>query len=228
MPMLSTNPMAALFGRSPFKPLQQHMRVVIECVAEVQPLFQALIDGDQEQLEERKNRIFLKEREADAIKNDICDHLPKRLLLAVDRQDLLELLAMQDAIADTAQDIAGLLVERRMELLSGMAEPLMRLVARCLETCAQAQATIEKLDELLETGFRGREVKRVEAMVVELGNMESDTDVMGMALTRALFSQEEKLKPVSVMFWYQLIQWVGNLADHAEKVGDRLRLLIAR
>ena len=201
--MLSTNPMAALFGKSPFKPLQQHMCVVIECVAEVQPLFQALIDDDQEQLEERKNRIFLKEREADAIKNDICDHLPKRLLLAVDRQDLLELLAMQDAIADTAQDIAGLLVERRMELLSGM-------------------------DELLETGFRGREVKRVEAMVVELGNMESDTDVMGMALTRALFSEEEKLKPLSVMFWYQLIQWVGNLADHAERVGDRLRLLIAR
>jgi predicted phosphate transport protein (TIGR00153 family) len=228
MPMLSTNPMAALFGRSPFKPLQQHMSVVIECVAEVQPLFQALIDDDQEQLEERKNRIFLKEREADAIKNDICDHLPKRLLLAVDRQDLLELLAMQDAIADTAQDIAGLLVERRMELLSGMAEPLMRLVVRCLETCTQAQATIERLDELLETGFRGREVKRVEAMVVELGNMESDTDVMGMALTRALFSEEEKLKPLSVMFWYQLIQWVGNLADHAEKVGDRLRLLIAR
>jgi len=25
-----------------------------------------------------------------------------------------------------------------------------------------------------------------------------------------------------------LIQWIGNLADNAEKVGDRLRLLIAR
>jgi hypothetical protein len=46
--------------------------------------------------------------------------------------------------------------------------------------------------------------------------------------SRALFSQEDSLKPVSVMFWYQLIQWVGNLADYAEKVGDRLRLLIAR
>jgi uncharacterized protein Yka (UPF0111/DUF47 family) len=28
--------------------------------------------------------------------------------------------------------------------------------------------------------------------------------------------------------WYQLIQWVGDLADYAEKVGDRLRLMIAR
>jgi uncharacterized protein Yka (UPF0111/DUF47 family) len=65
-------------------------------------------------------------------------------------------------------------------------------------------------------------------MLVELGNMESDTDLMGMALARALFAEEDKLKPVSVMFWYQLIQWVGNLADYAEKVGDRLRLLITR
>jgi predicted phosphate transport protein (TIGR00153 family) len=226
--MLASNPMAALFGKSPFKPLQQHMRVVIECVGEVQPLFQALIDNDLEQLEEQKNSIFLKEREADAIRNAICDHLPRRMLLAVNRQDLLDLLAMQDAIADTTQDIAGLLVERRMEVPAGMAEPLMRLVARCVDTCGQAHQLIERLDELLKTGFRGLEAKRVEAMVVELGNMESDTDVMGMALTRALFSEEDKLKPVSVMFWYQLIQWVGNLADYAEKIGDRLRLLIAR
>jgi predicted phosphate transport protein (TIGR00153 family) len=65
-------------------------------------------------------------------------------------------------------------------------------------------------------------------MILELGHMESDTDVMGMSLSRVLFSQEDSLKPVSVMFWYQLIQWVGNLADYAEKVGDRLRLMIAR
>lgn len=226
--MLPTNPIAALFGRSPFKPLQQHMRVVIECVSEVPALFQALIDNDQEQLEEQKNRIFVKESAADAIRTDMCDHLPRSLLLAVDRQDLLELLAMQDAIADTAQDIAGLLVERRMEVPAGMAEPLMRLVTRCVDTCELAHQIIEQIDELLESGFRGRPAERVQAMVVELGHMESDTDVMGMDLARALFAEEDNHKPVSVMFWYQLIQWVGTLADHAERVGEILRLLIAR
>ena len=62
----------------------------------------------------------------------------------------------------------------------------------------------------------------------ELNRIEDETDEMGMALTRSLFAQEDSMKPVSVMFWYQLIQWVGDLADYAEKVGDRLRLLIAR
>jgi hypothetical protein len=36
------------------------------------------------------------------------------------------------------------------------------------------------------------------------------------------------MKPVSVMFWYQMIVWIGDMADYAEKVGDRMRLLIAR
>ena len=36
------------------------------------------------------------------------------------------------------------------------------------------------------------------------------------------------MSPVSVMFWYQTIQWIGDLANYAEKVGDRMRLLIAR
>ena len=225
--MLSTNSMAALFGKSPFKPLQQHMRVVIEWIGGVPALFAALIEGNEEKLELHNEKIFAKEREADAIKNELRSHLPRSLLLAVDRRDLLELLAMQDTIAGIAQDIAGLLVQRKMEVPDGMAEPLARFVARCTETCEQANRIIEGLDELLEIGFRGREVERVEAMILELGYMESDTDLMGISLTRALFAQEGSLSPVSVMLWYQLIRWVGNLADYAEKVGDRLRLMIA-
>ncbi len=226
--MKSTNPFASLFGKSPFKPLQRHMRMATDCVAEVPALFQALIDGDTARLEAQKDKIFEKENAADALKNDLRNHLPKSILLPVDRRDLLEVLGMQDSIADTAQDIAGLLVERNMEVPAGMAEPLMELVNRCVDTCEQAHKIIEELDELLETGFGGREATQVEAMVGELGRIEDETDTLGMELSRRLFAQEDTMSPVSVMFWYQLIQWIGDLADYAEKVGDRLRLLIAR
>lgn len=65
-------------------------------------------------------------------------------------------------------------------------------------------------------------------MTLQLNALEEETDKMGIALTRMLFAKEDDMKPVSVMFWYQLIQWIGDLADYAEKVGDRMRLLIAR
>ena len=226
--MKTTNPIASLLGRSPFKPLQQHMEIVNQCVAEVPALFQALIDGDKAGVEKAKDVIFEKEHQADVMKNDLRAHLPKSLFMPVDRRDLLDVLGMQDSIADTAQDIAGLLVEREMTVPQNMAADLVKLVQRCVDTCVQAGAIVAELDELLETGFRGLEASRVEEMVEQLNLIEDETDELGMSLSRALFAQEDSMSPVSVMFWYQLIQWIGDLADYAEKVGDRLRLLIAR
>ncbi|MCG8017413.1 MAG: TIGR00153 family protein [Candidatus Thiodiazotropha sp. 'RUGA'] len=226
--MRSTNPIASLLGHSPFKPMQEHMRIIKECVTEVPALFDALIAKDQEKLLVQKDKIFAKEQEADDLKNNLRAHLPKSLFMPVDRRDLLELLNRQDSIANTAQDIAGLMMQRDMSVPAGMEEPLAAMVQRCVETCNQAANIVEELDELIETGFRGKEASRVEEMVAKLGEAENETDHMGIALTRTLFDKEDEMSPVSVMFWYQMIQWIGNLADSAEQVGNRMSLLIAR
>ncbi len=219
---------ASLFGHSPFKPMQEHVAVVVECASEVPMLFEALCEGDQEKVTTAKDRIFELEEKADGIKNELRAHLPKSLLLPVDRRDLLEVLDLQDSIADSAQDIAGLLMERPMEVPEELKEPLLALTRRCVDACHQSAKIINELDELVATGFRGPESDRVSKMVDELNSIENDTDEMGMELTHRLFALEDQMKPVSVIFWYQLIQWIGDLADYAEKVGNRLRLLMAR
>jgi len=226
MAQKSTIPM--LFGKSPFKALQTHMREVVDCARDVRPLIQALADGDQAEVDKVKNRIFEREAKADEIKNELRLHLPKSLFMPVDRRDLLEILHLQDTIANRAQDIAGLLFERKMTIPPFMQEPLIALTARCIDTCEYSLSVIEELDELLALGFRGREAEKVNDMLKELNDIEDETDELGIALARALFEHEDEMKPVSVMMWYQLIEWIGDLADYAEKVGDRLRLLIAK
>lgn len=226
--MRSTNPLAALFGRSPFLPMQEHMAMVNACASLVPALFEALIAGDAIALKQTREAIDAKESEADTLKNEVRLHLPRTLFLPVDRRDLLAILEAQDAIADTAQDIAGLLAQRQMRVPEGMQSDLRALVRRCVDACAQANAIIDTLDELLETGFRGPEAARVEAMIATLNGIETETDALGTDATRQLFEREAEMSPVEVLLWYQLIEWIGNLADHAEKVGDRLLLLIAR
>ncbi len=226
--MARVSPFASLFAQSPFKPMQQHIGVAAQCAGQVPDLFEALCAGDQAKVAQVKDRIFELEQQADDIKNELRAHLPKSLMMPVDRRDLLELLDMQDSIADTAQDIAGLLIERPMEVPEPLKEPLLALTRRCVDACDQAAKIIGELDELVSTGFRGRESEAVSEMVDELNKIENDTDEMGMELTHRLFEHEDQMKPVSVMFWYQLIQWIGDLADYAEKVGNRLRLLLAR
>lgn len=226
--MKSTNPIASLLGKSPFKPMQAHMKIITECVAEVPGLFDALIEGNEDEIIKHKDRIFDKENEADILMHDLHMQLPKSLFMPVDRRDLLGLLAMQDKIANTAQDIAGLMTERDMSVPQGMENQLREFVQRCIDTCTQAAVIIDELDELIEMGFRGREASKVDEMVEKLSKIEDETDDMGIELTRVLFAKEDEMKPVSVMFWYLMIQWIGDLADYAEKVGDRMRLLIAK
>jgi hypothetical protein len=226
--MSNGNTFSRLFGQSPFTALQEHMRVVLECAREVQPLIEALATGDQIRVTELKDRIFEREAEADRIKHELRAHLPKSLFMPVDRRDLLEVLMLQDTIANVAQDIAGLLVERKMSIPDFLRDPLIELTARCLDTVELAAKVIGELDELLAIGFRGREVERVDEMLSQLNVIEDETDELGIALARALFDHEDDLKPVSVMMWYQIIEWIGDLADYAEKVGDHLRLLIAK
>jgi len=226
--MSSGNTFSKMFGQSPLPSLQEHMRVVVDCAREVQPLIEALAAGDQESVTVRKEKIFELEAEADRLKHELRAHLPRSLFMPVDRRDLLEVLHLQDAIANVAQDIAGLLIERKMSIPDFLRTPLLNLTSRCFDTVEHAHQVIEELDELLALGFRGKEVDRVDEMLKELNSVEDETDELGIALARTLFDHEDELHPVSVMMWSQIIEWIGDLADYAEKVGDHLRLLIAK
>lgn len=226
--MKPIHPFAALFGPSPFLPIQEHMRLVADCVAEMPGLIQALIEHNPANLTAHQENIFSLERAADGIKNELRDHLPMGLLMPVDRRDLLELLTLQDAIAGIAQDIAGLLMQRPMEVPPGMAEPLMGLVTRSVEACVQAHGVIEELDELVAMGFSGREATEVTAMIATLSHTGREANDLGRALSRSLFTGEGGHSAVSVMLWHQIIQWLRAIAESAGQIGERLRLLVIR
>src|ERR1700743_1238452 len=97
-----------LFGRSPFAPLRHHMETVAMCVYLLSDLFQALQKQDKEALQKIASSIQSYEHEADRTKNDIRNHLPKSLFLPIDRTQLLEILTLQDRLADKAEDVSVL------------------------------------------------------------------------------------------------------------------------
>ncbi len=214
--MQTTNPLLKLFGHSPFKPLQEHMRVVVQCANEVPNLIEALCQDQDDVLRTTRDEIFKLENAADDIKNELRAHLPRRLFMPVDRRDVLEILDLQDTIADTAQDIAGMLMVRKMNIIDPMHVPLLVLTRRCVDACNQMARIMEQLDELLETGFRGPESERVIEMIDELNKIETDTDQKGTEVLRIIFDHEDDLGSVSVIIWLMLVHWIGDLADYAE------------
>ncbi|HIX61981.1 MAG TPA: DUF47 family protein, partial [Candidatus Halomonas stercoripullorum] len=79
-----------------------------------------------------------------------------------------------------------------------------------------------------ESGF-GRSVADVMfELIEELHTLERKADQQQVEIRRLLFHLEDRLKPVDVVFLYQIIDWVGELSDRAERVGSRLQILTTR
>ncbi|NOY71207.1 MAG: TIGR00153 family protein [Gammaproteobacteria bacterium] len=226
--MQPPNFISKMFGASPVKPLQVHMAKVLVCVETLQPFFNAAIAQDWSEAQRIQKRIALFENEADDLKKKLRLHLPNGLMLAFSRRDLLEVLAMQDSVANKAKDIAGLMLGRKMVFPEPVALKFDVFLKRSIDATTQASKVIHELDELVETGFRGGEVELVDSLLIELDKIESDTDRMQVDIRSTLFKLETTLPPVEVMFLYKIAEWVGELADRAQRVGSRLQLMLAR
>lgn len=219
---------ASLFGRSPIKPIQEHMEAVCECVALLSPFVDALVQEEFDRANNIGKQVVKLEKSADKKKMSIRRHLPKSLFLPVNRGDLLELLTAQDRLANRTRDITGLMWGRRMSIPGPMQEKMQDYIGSALESSRRALEAIEELDELLSTGFSGMELKRVADILDLLDKAEHANDKQQIRLRGVLFKLEKDLPPVDVMFLYQIIDKVGGLADTAQQVGSRLRLLMAK
>lgn len=217
-----------LFGKSPISPLQAHMTLVVACAEKLQDFLGAAIANDWELGSEIFDIISKKEDKADEMKRQLRLQLPKSLFMPLDRGDLLDLLTLQDRIANRTKDIAGLMLGRKMSIPEPLQQQMIDFVSSSIEAGHQALKAINELDELLEVGFSGKEVDFVGKMIGELDQLEDRTDLLEQEIRHKLFDLEQDLPPIDMIFLYQVIDMIGELADLAEGVGGRLQLLLAR
>jgi predicted phosphate transport protein (TIGR00153 family) len=222
------NPILSLFGHSPIKPLQNHMHTVLQCVELLVPFFQAVIKEDWEAVEASYNSIAAFEGEADNQKQDIRLHLPKSLFMPINRSDLIQLLSKQDKICNTAKDIAGIMLGRKQVVPKKIATDMTAYVKSAVAVAVEAKVVIDELDELIGSGFGGREIDRINRCITKLEKAEDKNDKRQITLRAKLHEIEANLPPVDAMFMYKTIEAIGNLADRAQSAGEQIQVIIAR
>ncbi|MFQ5823204.1 MAG: TIGR00153 family protein [bacterium] len=214
---------ARLFGRSPFAPLQSHMNKVADCVHKVGEFFEAIQKGNQNTVENLAKEVSELEHTADLTKNEIRNNLPKGLFLPVDKGNLLEILAIQDSIADKAEDIGHLLILQKLDMPAELKDDFKAFLAKNIESFNVAQRIIQKMDELLESSFGGIEAEKVKTMVDEVAYKEHESDLLQQTLLRNLFSLEKRISYSSFILWLRIIETIGAISDLSENLGDRVR-----
>lgn len=218
-----------IFGRNPFKPFQAHMEKVHQTLALLRPFFSAFLSGDAVKTNDLRKQIMKLEHEADLVKNDIRDHLPKSYFMPVDRRDLLALLHHQDQLADLCEDMAIVVTLReKLPFPSALHKPLLELVDQSVATCDTAGKIIVELDRLFESSFEGPEAERVLELIKKVSAQEYEVDKTIYTMARELFRQEETIGSMPLVLWQKIFELLGGLANASESVGDQLRLMIYR
>jgi len=215
-----------LLGKSPFAPLQAHMEKVHQAIHLVPELFKTLDVADRERHEQIVEQIAALEHEADLIKDHLRSHLPKGLFLPIAQSHLLEILTIQDSLADKAEDIAVLTTFKTLSFWPGFLEPFNAFLIKNIDAFDEAYAVTKELHELLESSFGGIEAEKVQKMVRSVAFKEHEADLIQRKVLKELFNSEEKISYASFELWRKILEAISSIANLSENLGGRIRMTL--
>lgn len=217
-----------LFKKSPFGPLVEHTKKVHECVEMLHPLMTALINEDYAEIEELQNKISKLEYEADKIKHEVRQHLPRRYFLPVDRVELDRFISSQDKLADNTEDFAVILTLRKIKIHPEITDKFLEFIKQVFQVTGMLLTAATELKNLAETSFSGAEAQKVLTLLEGLNQEEWKADKLARKLSRDVFALEGKVDLLTILFYEKLILVLGSIANEAENAGDMLRTMIVK
>ncbi len=216
-----------LFRESPFEPLRYHMKAVMDCVNLVRPMVEAVRDAEYDKLRELSKKVFKLEHKADIIKDHIRQTIPKRFFLPVYRGDLLGYVKLQDDMADSVEDVAVLLTLKRLPFPPQLVESTFEYLSKVEDVCRKSLAIADYMPTLVKGDMVGKEAEHALQLVADVEKGEWEADRLQYKLSQKLFAIEDEIKTTDLMLWFRVYVELGQLANAAEKTGDRLRRMLS-
>ena len=217
-----------LFRQSPFRPMVDHAKKVHECVDRIRPLINAFINQDHEAIEKLYNEISKLEYQADRLKHSIRSQLPRRYFLPVARDEIDNFLKCQDKIADCVEDFAVILTLRKTKVHPELKEQFLDFVEQIFQITETLLVAAVELQNLVEVAFVGAEADMVMKLISGLGEEEWKADRMARKLSMKIYSLEDELDPLTIIFYEKILHTLGAIANHAENAGNVLRMMLVK
>ena len=220
--------LSELISKSPFGPIQVHMEKSKQCAEELLVYLDAAASNDWDKATISRQNIIQLEKDADELKAETRDLLPKGLFLFVPRGDLLDLIGLADEIPNTIKDVSGLMYGRKMIIPSQISTYFKEFSIEAVSAVTTASAAIDQLTEVSRLAFGSKASTELDKIISSLDSQEREIDQLEVVVRQQLFDIEKDLPPVDVMFLYDVINKIGELADRAEQLGHRLTLIAVR
>lgn len=219
-------PFFSMFTRSPFDDLQKHAEKVKECAWAFQQAAECYAAVNCEIFEDHRQQVIRLEHEADDLKRGIRNHMPKNVMLPVEKFQFFRYLREQDSVVDSVQEALNWLSYRPD---SGIPNALERdfflLVDAAVDPIEELTRMVEEARLYLKS-FSEKQRGKVKSVIQNIRQMEHDADQLERAFFRKVMEMETD--PITVIHMIKLAEIVGSIPDHAENAGDMMRAMIAR
>ncbi len=217
--------LSSLFHESPFLGLQKHADKVKECAQLFHEAAVCHIEERCMEFDDLTDQVARLESEADAIKRNIRNHLPKGILMPVDKFQFLQYLKEQDKVVDAVEEALLWLSLRPKGVPDSLGCDFQDLVGSLIPP-------IEKLPQLVTMAadfFKSRSDQqrtKMKSLIQDIRQHETEADFLERELKLRIFKE---VKDALVVFhMVRLVELAGNIADHAENASDRMRAMIAK
>ncbi len=205
---------------SPFDGLNKHSNLIKRAMNEFKKGVQLYSDGEFEKAEECFDKVSKIEHEADLIKIQIRENLPRFIFMPITRDDFLTLLKEADSILDYAEDVSVLLPMREEELPAIVKEDFKKFSVKVFQSVEQFEEMMNIFTELLKSSFSKKTKDRAKELQVELSDREHEADRIEKRISKELFNYEKN--PLTAVHLLKVVDRMDSIADHAENVGDMI------
>ena len=219
-------PFISRFMTSPFDGLQAHAEKVKECAWSFQQAIECHITDQCEKFEEFRLEVDQLESEAESIKKRIRDHLPKGILIPVDKFQLFRYMRQQDKVLDAIEEALDWLSFRpEPGIPAALEKDFFLLVDAVLDPVEEMCRLVQEAGKYFRS-YSEKQRKFVKDIVHTLARQEHEADKVEDGIKEKLLNM--KIETTTVFHMIRLAETIGSIADHAENAADMVRSMIAR
>ncbi|MDL1955786.1 MAG: TIGR00153 family protein [Candidatus Desulfofervidus auxilii] len=212
------------FVSCPFLKLLPFTDKIKEGMETLKLALHAYVDEDYRQFEIFSEKVSRIEHEADDMKREIRNSLPRGVFMPVDKFQFFSLIKELDHILDSAEDTVVWLTFKQGVVLKEIKQDFKNLLDVCIEAVLILSEAVYLMPRAV--GFIKRDKDLVIKKIREVRQKEWESDQIAQGIIKAVFNL--KVDCLTLHHLLETTKYIGDIADHAENAADIMRVMIAR
>ncbi|MGJ8454996.1 DUF47 domain-containing protein [Pseudothermotoga sp. U03pept] len=211
--------------QSPLKLLFEHALVTKKAAEFILPALRNYFENHP--IDEICREVDVLEDKADELKIQIRESYSKLKFVYFDRTDMLIILHEEDAVIDAVDDFLKSLTLNKFEkpLTKEIKDLIFELAESTRDSVQMMVKAVGDLQNLVESSFAPSIALAEDKLATKVETNESQTDKLSLELGRKIFSMKNTIHPVDLYFLEKLVRLLARVADHAENVAERIRMI---